>query len=149
MEILEADLSPPALAMRRGSSRMRVFGLLAICLVGRRMKPNKAFRKFGRACMDAPEGAQLVVGLVWIEKKGWRVAMNVHTSMLHLGPQEARGLADIYDKHHRSPEYRGKTTGLEWVAPELRSLADEATAKNQAGTIPPEALDIISAQGRA
>lgn len=113
------------------------------------MKPNKAFRKFGQACMNAPDGAQLTVGVVWIKKKGWRVMMNVHTALLHLGASEARGLADIYDKNHRSPEWRGKTTGLEWVAPELRKLSDEIDGKNKAGELPPEMLGHMAAQGRA
>jgi hypothetical protein len=113
------------------------------------MNPNKAFRKFGQACMSAPSGAELTVGLVWIEPKGWRVMMNVHTAMLHLGSKEARGLADIYDKHHKSPEWRGKTTGLEWVAPELRTLSDEIDQKNAAGIVPPEMLNYVSAQGQA
>ncbi len=113
------------------------------------MNPNKAFRKFGQACMNAPADAQLTVGLVWIEKKGWRVMMNVHTAMLHLGSKEAKGLADIYDKHHKSPEWRGKTTGLEWVASELRKLSDEIEQKNRDGIIPPEMLDHINILGRA
>lgn len=113
------------------------------------MNPNKAFRKFGQACMNAPADAQLTLGVAWIEKKGWRVMMNVHTAILHLGAPDARGLAAIYDKHHKSPEWRGKTTGLEWVSPELRVLADEIDQKNLAGTVPPEMLDLISTQGRA
>lgn len=113
------------------------------------MKPNKAFRKFGLAVARAPEGAQLVVGLVWIQRKGWRVAMNVHTAMLHLAAAEARGLADIYDKQHRSPEYVGKTTGLEWVAPELRSLADEVEQKTRDNVMPDGLIDIIQPEGRA
>lgn len=113
------------------------------------MKANKAFRKFGKACVDAPPDAQLTLGVAWIESKGWRVMMSVHTSMLHLGAADARGLADIYDKNHSSPEWRGKTTGLEWVAPELRKLADEVVAKNAAGEVPAEMLDLISTKGRA
>jgi hypothetical protein len=111
------------------------------------MNPKKAMRKFGDACMSAPEGAALTVGLTWIEGKGWRVMMMVHTSMLHIGPKDARGLADIYDKHHKSPEYIGKTTGLEWVAPELRNLAAEAEQKNRDGIMPPEMLDHVAPQG--
>lgn len=99
--------------------------------------------------MDAPAGAELTVGVAWIEKKGWRVMMAVHTAMLHLGAAEARGLADIYDKNHKSPEWRGKTTGLEWVAPELRSLADEIDQKNAAGEPPPDMLAHVASQGRA
>jgi hypothetical protein len=110
------------------------------------MNPNKAFRKFGQACREAPEGASLNVGLVWIEKKGWRVAMNVHEAMLHLGGKEARGLADIYDKNLRVPEWAGKT-GLEWVPPELRKLADEADQKNRDGIVPPEMLNYVEPQG--
>lgn len=113
------------------------------------MNPNKAFRKFGEACMSAPEGSQFTVGVAWIEKKGWKVTMSVGTAMLHLGAAGARGLADIYDKHHQAPEFRGKTTGLEWVAAELRNLATEVTAKNAAGEIPPEMLGHISSQGQA
>jgi hypothetical protein len=113
------------------------------------MKPNKAFRKFGQACMNAPAGAQLTIGVCWIEHKGWRVMMMVHESVLHLGAMEARGLAEIYDKQHRSPEWRGKTTGLEWVAPELRKLAGEADGKNKLGEIPAEMLGHVTAQGRA
>jgi hypothetical protein len=112
------------------------------------MKANKAFRKFGRACMDAPPGAQLTLGVAWIETKGWRVMMNVHTAVLHLGAADARGLADIYDKQHRSPEWRGKTTGLEWVAPELRALSEEVDNHNAAGTMPPDMLDHVSPRGR-
>lgn len=111
------------------------------------MNPNKAFRQFGRACMEAPEDTSLTVGLMWTEPKGWRVMMNVHTSVLHLGCKEARGLADIYDRHHQSPEYLGKTTGLEWVAPELRKLANEADQKNRDGIIPPEMLNHVEPQG--
>lgn len=99
--------------------------------------------------MDAPEGANLTVGVVWIETKGWRVMMSVHTSVLHLGSKEARGLADLYEKHHKSPDWRGKTTGLEWVALELRTLSDEVDQKNAAKAVPPEMLDHISMQGRA
>jgi hypothetical protein len=113
------------------------------------MNPNKAFRKFGRAAMDAPPGAALTVGLMWVELRGWRVMMNIHTSVLHLGAKDARGLASIYDKHHQSPEWRGQTTGLEWVAPELRSLADEADQKNRDGTIPPEMLDHVTPAGHS
>ncbi len=113
------------------------------------MNPNKAFRKFGQACMDAPAGASLTVGLVWIEPKGWRVMINVGPALLHLGSKEARGLADIYDKQHQSAEWRGKTTGLEWVASELRTLASEIDEKNAAGTVPPEMLDLIATKGRA
>lgn len=113
------------------------------------MNPNKAFRKFGEAAMTAPPGAQLTVGLMWIEPKGWRVMMNIHTSVLHLGSVEARGLADIYDRQHQAPEYRGKQTGLEWVAPELRSLADEAEQKNRDRVMPPEMLDVVAPHGHA
>ncbi len=113
------------------------------------MNPNKAFRKFGRAALNAPPGASLTVGLVWIEKKGWRVMMNIDTALLHLGAKEARALAATYDKHHRSPEWRGKTTGVEWVAPELRALADEADTKNRDRVMPPEMLDMVTPQGSA
>lgn len=113
------------------------------------MKPNKAFRKFGLAVALAPEGSSLVVGLVWIQKKGWRVAMSVHTAMLHLGPVEARGLADIYDKQHRRAEYADTKTGLEWVAPELRSLAAEVEQKNRDNIMPDGLIDIISPEGSA
>jgi hypothetical protein len=113
------------------------------------MKANKAFRKFGRACMNAPSGASLVVGLVWIETKGWRVVMNVHNAVLHLGAKDARGLANVYDRQHQSPEWRGRTTGLEWVAPELRKLADEVDEKNAAGFMPPEMLDHVEVHGNA
>lgn len=113
------------------------------------MKPNKAFRKFGRACMHAPPDAEFTVGVAWIEKNGWRVMMAVHTAILHLGAAEARGLADIYDRYHGSPEWRGKTTGLEWVAAELRKLAGEIDEKNAAGVVPPEMLGHISTLGSA
>ena len=99
--------------------------------------------------MNAPEGASLTVGLVWIETKGWRVMMNIHTAMLHLGAKEARGLADIYDKHHQSPEWRGKITGLEWVAGELWTLAAEIDEKNKSGILPPEMLDHVNIKGQA
>lgn len=75
--------------------------------------------------------------------------MNVHTAMLHLGPEEARGLADIYDKNHRSAEYVNTTTGLEWVAPELRSLAAEAEQKTRANVMPDGLIDIIAPEGSA
>jgi len=113
------------------------------------MKPNKAYRKFGQACLDAPPGASLTVGVMWAEGKGWRVMMQVHTSVLHLSADTARGLADIYDKAHRAPEWCGKTSGLEWVAPELRNIAAEVDEKNRAGAVPPEMLDVIAARGRA
>lgn len=113
------------------------------------MKPNKAFRKFAAAVAHTPEGASLVVGLVWIQKKGWRVAMNVHTAMLHLGPVEARDLADVYDKKHRSAEYANTRTGLEWVAPELRSLADEVEQKNRDNVMPEGLIDVLPPEGRA
>lgn len=113
------------------------------------MKASKAFRKFGRACMDAPPGAQLTLGVSWVERKGWRVVMLVHTSSLHLDGTSARGLADIYDKNHAAPEWRGRTTGLEWVAPELRNLADEVDAKNARGDVPPEMLHLMTPEGRA
>jgi|GEM_PF-2574153 hypothetical protein len=109
------------------------------------MNPKKAFRKFGDACMNAPEGASLTIGLTWIEAKGWRVMMSIHTSVLMVGAKDARGLADVYDKQHRSPEYLGKTTGLEWVAPMLRELADEADQKNRDRVMPPEMLEHVSA----
>lgn len=113
------------------------------------MKPNKAFRKFGQAAMTAPPGASLTVGLSWAEPKGWRVMMMIHTSALMLGPKDARGLAAIYDKHHLSPEYLGKKTGLEWVAPELRKLADEAEQKNKDNVIPEDAAAHMPAAGNA
>lgn len=114
------------------------------------MNGKKAFRKFGSACMNAPPGAQLTVGLSWVsDTKGWRVMMAVHTSVLMLGPKDARGLAAIYDKHHHSPEYRGKKTGLEWVAPELRNLADEAEQKTRDKIIPDGAAEHIPAAGTA
>ncbi len=113
------------------------------------MKASKAYRKFGQACMNAPADAQLTLGVMWIEKKGWRVMMSVHTAVLHLDIANARNLADIYDKNHNSPEWRGKKTGLEWVAPELRSLANEVEQKNAAGEIPTEMLGHIATQGRA
>lgn len=111
------------------------------------MNPKKAFRKFGDMAMNAPAGATLTVGLTWIEDKGWRVLMQIHTAALMIGTKDARGLADIYDKHHRAPEYRGKTTGLEWVAPMLRELADEADQKNRDRVMPPEMLDHVAPQG--
>jgi hypothetical protein len=97
------------------------------------MNPNKAFRKFGEACMNAPPGSHLNVGLVWIEQKGWRVMMNVHTAVLHLESGGARSLADVYGRQHQ-------TTHLAWVAPTLRRLADEADQKNRAGLLglPPQ-----------
>lgn len=113
------------------------------------MNPSDAFRKFGKACMSAPPDASLTVGLIWDERKRWRVMMNVHTSFLNLGPKEARALADIYDKHHQSPEWRGKVTGVEWVASELRKLAAEADKQNLAGVVPPEMLGHISTQGHS
>lgn len=114
------------------------------------MNGKKAFRKFGQMCMNAPPGASLTVGLSWVgDGKGWRVMMAVHTAHLLLGAKDARGLADIYDKHHRSPEYLGKTTGLEWVAPELRSLADEAEQKNRDKIIPDGAAEHMPAAGTA
>ncbi len=99
--------------------------------------------------MDAPPDATLTVGLTWIEKKGWRVMMIVHNAMLHLGSKEARGLADIYDKHHASPEWRGTISGLEWVAPQLRVLSDEVDQKNAAREMPPQMLNHVQMQGRA
>lgn len=113
------------------------------------MNPNKAFRKFALAVAHAPEGAHLTVGLCWIEKKGWRVVMAVGTAMLNVGTADARGLADKYDKQHQEPEYRGRETGLEWVAGDLRKLADEADEKNREGVIPPEMLDLIPTSGTA
>ena len=109
------------------------------------MNPKKAFRKFGDMAMSAPEGAMLTVGLIWIENKRWRVLMQIHTAALIIGTKDARGLADIYDKNHLSLEFRGKTTGLEWVAPALRGLADEADQKNSDRVMPPEMLEHVSA----
>ena len=113
------------------------------------VNPKKAFLKFGRAFLTAPADAQLTVGLSWIEKKGWRVMMMVHTAVLHLDAKGARALAETYDKHHRLPEWRGKETGLEWVASDLRTLADETDTKNAAGIVPPEMLGHIAAHGHA
>lgn len=114
------------------------------------MNAKKAFRKFGDACMNAPEGASLTVGLSWAsDGKGWRVVMQMHTSALLLCPKDARGLAGIYDKHHRSPEWRGKTTGLEWVAPDLRNLADEADQKNRDKIVPEDAAEHMPTAGTA
>jgi len=109
------------------------------------MNPKKAFRKFGDACLNAPPGSELIVGLSWTEGRWWRrVVISVHTAALLLGAKDARFLADIYDKHHQSPEYHGKSTGLEWVAPELRKLADEVDQKNRDRVFPPEALQHVS-----
>ena len=113
------------------------------------MNPKKAFRKFGDAAMSAPPGATLTVGLSWVEHKGWRVVMMIHTAVLMVGTKDARGLADLYDKYHRSPEYRGKTTGLEWVAPELRSLATEADQKNRDRVMPEGAAEHMQPAGTA
>ena len=114
------------------------------------MNPKKAFRKFGDAMMRAPEGASLTVGLSWVsDSKGWRVLMQVHTAALMLPAKEARALAAIYDKQHQAPEYRGKTTGLEWVAPELRRLADEAEQKTRDRIIPDGAAEHMPSAGTA
>ncbi len=114
------------------------------------MNGKKAFRKFGDACMNAPLGASLTVGLSWTgDTKGWRVMMAVHTHVLMLGPKDARDLATIYDKHHQEPPYRGKTTGLEWVAPELRNLANEAEQKNKDKIIPDGAAEAMTPAGHA
>lgn len=113
------------------------------------MNPKKAFRKFGDAVMTSPPGSRLTVGLSWAQPRGWRVMMAVHTHALMLGPKDARGLAAIYDKHHQSPEYRGKATGLEWVAPELRNLADEADQKNKDNIMPEGAAEHLPAAGSA
>src|ERR1700678_3383581 len=113
------------------------------------MNPAKAFRKFSQACLNAPAGSSLNVGLVWIEQKGWRVLMNIHTSALHLGAGEARTLAGIYDSHHQSPQWRGNATGVEWVAGALRELADEAEKQNRAGVMPPEMLHCIPPAGHS
>lgn len=114
------------------------------------MNPKKAFRKFGNACMSAPEGAALTVGLSWVgDGKGWRVMMAIHTAHLLLGSKDARALANIYDKHHRSLEWLGKATGVEWVAPELRNLADEAEQKNRDKIIPEGAVEHMPAWGSA
>jgi hypothetical protein len=75
--------------------------------------------------------------------------MQVHTAALMLGPKDARRLAEVYDRQHQSAEWRGKTTGLEWVAPELRSLATEAEHKNRDGIPPPEMLDHVAPHGHA
>lgn len=75
--------------------------------------------------------------------------MQVHDSVLMIGAATARGLASIYDKHHRAPEYLGKPTGLEWVAPELRNLADEADQKNRDKIIPEGAAEHMPAAGNA
>jgi hypothetical protein len=113
------------------------------------MNAKKAFRKFGDACLNAPPEATLRVGLCWIETKGWRVLMAVGAAYLMVGPKDARALADIYDKHHLSPEWRNKKTGLEWIAGELRTLATEADAKILAGVLPPEILEHVVPQGHS
>jgi hypothetical protein len=113
------------------------------------MNPKKAFRKFGDMAMKAPEGASMAIGLSWIEKKGWRVMMSIHTALLLLGSRDARALADTYDKQHRSPGFRGKITGLEWVAPGLRSLADEADQKNRDNIFPEGAVERMQSAGTA
>ena len=100
--------------------------------------------------MRAPEGAHLTIGLSWVgDGKGWRVVMKVHASALLLGPKDARHLAATYDKHHQSAEWRGKVTGLEWVAPELRSLADEAEQKSRDRIVPEGAAEHMPAAGSA
>lgn len=114
------------------------------------MNHKKAFRKFGNAAMTAPPGASLTVGLSWVgDSKGWRVMMAIHTSALMLGPKDARALAATYDRHHQEPEWRGKTTGLEWVAPELRKLADEAEQKTRDKIIPEDAAKHMPSAGTA
>lgn len=114
------------------------------------MNPKKALRKFGDAMMRAAENAHMTIGLSWVgDGKGWRVMMSVHTAVLLLGPKDARGLAAVYDKHHRSPEWRGKVTGLEWVPSELRNLADEAEQKNRDKVIPEGAAMHMPAAGTA
>lgn len=109
------------------------------------MNLKKAFRKFGNALLTAPPGASLTIGLSWIEGKGWRVMMQVHTAVLMLGSQDARNLAATYDKHQREAAF----VGLEWVAPELRKMADEADEKNAAKVLPPEMLEHIATEGSA
>ena len=117
------------------------------------MNPKKAFRKFGDAIMSAGDGAGLTVGLSWVgDSKGWRVMMMVTVNetpghALMLGSKDARNLATIYDKHHQEPEWRGKTTGLEWVAPMLRDLADEAEQKNRDKIVPENAAAYMPALG--
>lgn len=119
------------------------------------MNPKKAFRKFGDALMAAGDGAGLTVGLSWVgDTKGWRVMMMVTVNgmpghVLMLGGKDARSLAATYDKHHLEPEWRGKTTGLEWVAPELRNLADEADQKNRDRIVPEGAAAAMPAAGNA
>lgn len=119
------------------------------------MNPKKAFRKFGDAIMAAGDGAGLTIGLSWVgDSKGWRVVMMVTVNgmpghALMLDPKSARALATIYDKHHQEPEYRGKTTGLEWVAPMLRELADETVQKNSDKIIPEGAAEHMPSAGRA
>lgn len=75
--------------------------------------------------------------------------MMVHTALLMLGPKEARSLAAIYDKHHQEPEWRGKTTGLEWVAPELRKFAAECEQKNRDKVFPEGAAEYMQPAGQA
>lgn len=114
------------------------------------MNGRKAMRKFGDMCMSAPPGASLTVGLSWVgDSKGWRVMMQVHTAVLMLSPKDARKLADVYDKQHRSPEWIGKVSGLEWVAPELRNLADQAEQKTRDKIVPEGAAEHIPTMGTA
>ena len=119
------------------------------------MNPKKAFRKFGDAMMAAGDGAGLTVGLSWVgDSKGWRVVMMVTVNgapghALMLDPKSSRALAATYDKHHQEPEWRGKTTGLEWVAPMLRELADETEQKNRDRIIPEGAAEHMPSAGRA
>ena len=108
------------------------------------VNPKKAFRKFGDAIMAAGDAGALTVGLSWVDDgKVWRVVMMVTVNgvpghALMLDSRSARALADTNDKQHQAPEWRGKKTGLEWVAPMLRELADEIDEKNKAGAVPPE-----------
>ena len=110
---------------------------------------KKKMMKFLEQVERAPPGCNFEVGLIYDAKEGWRVYERVHEAALLMLPKQAYVLAGVYDKMARNSEWRGVTTGLEWVPIELRKLALEADEKNRAGEVPDKYAEMMPTEGHA
>jgi hypothetical protein len=115
------------------------------------MNSKKAFRQFMLHVATAPAGAYFETGVLFDERKGWRVYQRLDTKALVMNPDDARGLATTFDKCAVSPEWRGNPAAEELRGhfTMLRTLADEADSNNRNKIRPPDAPLVSSMVGHA
>lgn len=116
------------------------------------LRGHDAMRAFAGMMATAPEGAPLVIGECWAPDRGWNVMMTMgeeSLGLLIITANQARKLAEIFDKWLR--QHRGNATAaeLKWVPETLRTSASVAERKRKSGEVPPNAALHMPAAGRA